>query len=133
MEQEKTINRVIGMTIQVDSFADFGKVFNELIDSIRNNYNNITEEEFIKGLLVKYGFIDLTYKEADGDGFIRLFGKTEKCGAPFFYSNDPNFDERNYFKKYTLDIESVFPLEFEIIDCCMTTDRHIWEEKYFYV
>lgn len=35
--------------------------------------------------------------------------------------------------EFVSKLDSFFPLEFVIVDCCITNDLWVWSEKYFYV
>lgn len=56
-------NKVIGTKILIQRFENLESELMDIIQTFADNYENSTENDFIKRLFVKYGFINLTFKE----------------------------------------------------------------------
>jgi len=126
---ENTQENIIGKKIVLESFDEFNSKFELVANFVSPALKNITEVDS-KGLLVKYGFIDLTFKEALGQNFVRIFGETKKLGFQNLLKKDQDFKQWYFETKNNFD--NYFPLEIEITDCCVTDKENIWEDKHFY-
>jgi len=73
---ERTIPEYIGLKINLDSLDALQVEFNRLAYFVSVNAKNVLKVDS-KGLLAKYGFVDLTYETGIPGEFIRLFAKTE--------------------------------------------------------
>ncbi len=130
---EEKVNKLIGKIVHLERFEGFETSFSKLARSISPNYQNITQVNS-NGLLVKYGFVDLTYFEIAQNTYLKIFGKTDKCGVEYFKSVEEKYENFvSYYKKHIEAIDSLFPLEIKIIDCCKTDHPEIWDDKYFYI
>ena len=126
---ENTQNNIIGKKIILESFDEFDSKLELVANFISPALKNITQVD-TKGLLVKYGFIDLTYKEALGNNFVRLFGETKKLGFKNIGTKNQDFVE--WYNQTFNNFDSFFPMEITITDCCITDKENIWEDKHFY-
>lgn len=130
---EETHHGIIGRKIPASTFEELIDSMKSLGNSVSMGCNLITEEMICLGMLVKYGMLYLTFERTDQEGFIRIYALTETSGRNYFRKADPNIKFETYYKKYTQNPELLFPLGFEIKDCCKTDNEYIWQDKYFYV
>ncbi len=130
---EETHHGVIGRKIPASTFEELMYSIKSVGNAVSMGCNLITEEMVCLGMLIKYGMSDLTYERTDQEGFIRIYALTEKLGFGHYRKKEPNITFETYYKKYTQNPGLLFPLEFEIKDCCKTDNEHIWRDKYFYL
>ncbi|SDL62523.1 hypothetical protein SAMN05421823_10781 [Catalinimonas alkaloidigena] len=132
--KEWTIYYPIGELITIDHYNDIEPKIRSLIDELTDNYVLSTDDNGIKGPLIKYGILDLTFKER-GFQYLKVFGKGKELGYVPQSKKADNFnadDLQEYLSKYMNDIDSFFPIEIEIVDCCKTDNEWVWSEKYLY-
>ena len=133
---EYPIFHPIGTSITIYSCEDIEQKIRSLIPELKSKYVLVSEERFIKGLLIKYGYIDLTFQKNGLNQYLRVFGKTDKLGFSSMKKKYPKIKYQeliNYFHTHFNDPSPLFPVNIEIVDCCTTDDPLAWLEKYFYV
>lgn len=130
---ENTINECLNKNFVINEISEVEFIIRDLIKDLTDDYKLTTDERGIKGPLVKYGYLDLVFKNPS-DQFILVFCKGENIG----YSKErekplnTRLSISEYMQKYLTNIHLFLPVSLTIIDCCHTNDDSIWIEKYFY-
>ena len=69
---EETQQNLIGRKVSASSFNELIESISSLITTITPGCSLITEEYLCKGMIAKYGMLDLTYKIIDTEEFVRI-------------------------------------------------------------
>ncbi|MEH0152736.1 hypothetical protein V6R21_02310 [Limibacter armeniacum] len=85
---------------------------------------------------MKYGILDITFKKVGIQKFVKVFCNGEKVGyynQNFEESVNHKIDLNAYIHNFIRDIDQLFPIAIEVIDCCKTHNEWVWSEKHFYL
>lgn len=131
---EETQQNLIGRKVSASSFNELIESISSLSSAISPGCSLITEEYLCKGMIAKYGMLDLTYKIIDAEEFVRIYARCNvNIGYRHARKTNPKINVSDYVNEFVSKLDSFFPLEFVIMDCCITNDLWVWSEKYFYV
>lgn len=130
---ENTIQESLNLSFVIHKISDVENSIRNLVTELTEDYTLITDELEITGPLVKYGLLDLAFKNASGQ-FILVFCEGENIGysAERKKSVETRLSVSEYMQKYLSNMELFLPVSVTIKDCCHTDDDLIWKEKYFY-
>ncbi len=126
---EITIEQFVGNRLTLNSIDELTTEFDRIAYFISINSENCSNDQLIP-LLAKYGIVDMTYRLTSSPEYIKIFGQISRVEFDQIRFNN-HLD--NSYTSNVSNIEKYFPLEIEIIDCCVTNDVWIWSEKYFYI
>jgi hypothetical protein len=134
---EQTIAYAIGKRLLLPDYPSIEAALRKEIRELDAAYALQTKEEDIKGLFVKYGYLDLTFQHRQTPQLLKIFCEATTVGyfTPI-YKGEKAFDMDEmyaYYAKYIQAIDALFPAEVKIVDCCLTTDEDVWFEKHFYI
>jgi hypothetical protein len=136
LNREQAIPQAIGQVIILPNYHSIEAVLRGAVKELDENYSLRTEEEFVKGPLIKYGILDMTFQNRKTTQFLKIYCEADTGYFPSIKKTgkEVDLDEmRAYIFGHFKNIELLFPIRVEIIDCCFTNDEWIWAEKYFYV
>jgi len=61
---ENTINACLNKSFVINEIREIESIIRNLIDDLTDDYGLITDERGMKGPLVKYGYLDLVFKNS---------------------------------------------------------------------
>ena len=133
---EQIMPEVIGKVVVIPAYHSLEAALRGAVNELDENYCLQSEETFVKGPLVKYGILDVTFQNKKTQQFLKVYCQADEAGyVPHIQQSGKQFEAdemREYMLRYLKDIEALFPLRATIIDCCLTNDQEIWTEKHFY-
>lgn len=130
---EKTIKACLHQSFVILEIQQVEGLIRSLVPDLTEDYQLKTDEEGIKGTLVKYGLLDLTFENSSGQ-FILVFCEGENIGYRMERKKplENRLSVSDYMQKYLSNMELFLPVLVTIKDCCHTDDAFIWKETYFY-
>lgn len=131
---ENTINQCLNQKFVINKIEDIEYIIRTLIDDLNDDYELCTDERGIKGPLIKYGYLDLVFKNSNNQ-FILVFCEGENIGYREERKKpmDVKLSLPDYMNKYLSNIDLFLPVSLTITDCCHTNDDSIWREKHLYI
>jgi hypothetical protein len=107
-----------------------------VINALEEDYYLLSEEANIKGVLAKYGILDVTFQHQKSAQLLKIYCQAAGIGYfPYLEKSGGKFDMDEmygYVRGYLKDIDTLFPLSAQVIDCCLTTNPGVWDDKHFY-
>ncbi len=136
LNTEQTISHVIGEVVTIPTYRHLLAALREVITPLEDDYYLLTEDTNIKSSLAKYGLLDVTFQHQTSQQLLKIYCQAAGTGYfPQLEASGKKFDMdemHEYVRGYLQAIDRLFPLRAQIIDCCLTTDPGVWDEKYFY-
>ena len=129
---ETTLNFLIGKKINISDISDVRKYIPSIVSEycqINPNSLNLDEESMML-IIVKYGMIIIDI-DMPNSNIIKLLFTTPEAGLDYLEDKDIDLDE--FFTNWQTSFKSLLPLNFEIEDACITNNKGIWSDKYFFV
>jgi hypothetical protein len=136
LNTEQTISQVIGKVIIIPAYQHLIAALRGVINAREEDYSLLSEEANIKGALAKYGILDVTFQHRKSQQLLKIF--CQAAGTGYFTQLEESgkkfdMDEMyEYVRGYLKDIDRLFPLSAQVIDCCLTIDPGVWDKKHFY-
>lgn len=129
---ENTQNLLIGLEMKMFNITDVRKYLINIISEYYqiNDYSLNIDEELMIMMIVKYGIMIIDI-EISNSNIIKILFTTNQAGLDYLEDKDIDLDE--FFINWKISFNSLLPLDFIIEDACITDNKDIWLDKYFFV
>jgi hypothetical protein len=136
LNTEQTISYVIGAVVVIPAYQRLEAALRAVITALDEDYYLLSEDANLKGALAKYGILDLTFQHQKSAQLLKVYCEAAGIGYfPHLEKSGEKFDMDamySYVRGHLNNLDTLFPLSAQIMDCCLTTDPGVWDEKHFY-
>jgi hypothetical protein len=80
LNPEQTIHQVIGQVVVIPAYSSLEAALRGAVKELDENYYLQTAEEFIRGPLIKYGILDVTFQNRKTKRFLKIYGEADNVG-----------------------------------------------------